>query len=75
MAMRTNIAVEPLAKLVSLARVIGFEDVESVLYFFDKPHKWQAEFDKWNELDQPTSEADQAWEDWQAYLNRDTSSE
>lgn len=64
----TNITLQHPTTLTSFARAVVFSNIESVLYFFEKPYKWQKEFDKWIELGQPTSVADDNWEAWQDFL-------
>lgn len=63
-----DITEAPFFRTVAFARAVGFGDVETALYFFEKPWKWQEEFDAWTSLGQPTSEADANWEKWQTVL-------
>lgn len=55
----------PHAKLLEFAEVLkdaGFlNDRDDVMYFFEKPHKWQPEYEIWREQDEPTMH-DENWE-------------
>ena len=44
-----------------LHRAGVLDTVDDVLYFFEKPWKWDNEYDKWVEFGQPLDEHDDNW--------------
>jgi hypothetical protein len=45
-----------------------WDDVEELLYYIEKPFKWNTEHEKWEEFGNPYSE-DEGWTDFKAALD------
>lgn len=45
-----------------------FDDVSELLYYIEKPYKWDTEHDKWEEMGNPSSDDDE-WDEFKAILD------
>jgi hypothetical protein len=45
------------------------DDTREVVYYFDRPYKWDKEHDIWESHDRPVPHLDIVAEEWETYCN------
>ncbi len=59
-------------EVLNFARILDeagrFGSVSDVLYYFEKPYKWTADYELWQRMGEPTSDNPKAWDDFTAAL-------
>lgn len=64
---------ENFSEVLRFARVLNnaeeFDNPNEVLYYFEKPYKWDKEHDQWTEFEEPYDEDDENWGDFIEYLD------
>lgn len=49
----------------ALADADGFAgDISNALYFFEKPWKWEPEYERWRQLGSPTDPSESGWDEF-----------
>lgn len=61
-----------LSEVVTFARALNnadeFDDVDDVLNFFERPRRWKAEHEAWEELDSPEDDNEDGWDEFVKFL-------
>lgn len=64
---------ESFAEVLRFGRVLNnaeeFDNPSEVLYYFEKPYKWDREHETWSEMGEPYDDGDDSWSEFVEYLD------